>query len=365
MQKTPPFPSSDRDPRLFPFGVLLSPLGAAPKADGFHWFQNSGSALRFLQQEFLVDALKAQRTMPGPMGTEGLLDPSLRFDARFVGRFNFFQDEVEVVWFGSFEELKAETSGVAGDVMRNFDALLRGAGPEVDPEQLLVRFLHSQRGMGAANTPLQGEAQDVADLVGSFYESCPPAPVFDAEAALRSMAAVLPAGLLDWVVQSFKLDVHGIHGASHWARVMHMGEWLCQREGTDAQVVRLFAVIHDSCRESNGDDPEHGHRAAKLVNKLHRKGLLGSISPTQLGWLKDACKGHSEGGTRGPLPIQVCWDADRLDLARLGIRPSEHLLCTPTAKDPVLIDRVCRRFDDTAAVSNGILTEGLQARDAG
>ena len=35
--------------------------------------------------------------------------------------------------------------------------------------------------------------------------------------------------------------------------------------------------------------------------------------------------------------MQVCWDADRLDLGRVGYMPHPSRLCTPAARDAELI----------------------------
>jgi uncharacterized protein len=37
--------------------------------------------------------------------------------------------------------------------------------------------------------------------------------------------------------------------------------------------------------------------------------------------------------------VQTCWDADRLDLGRVGIIPRPDRLCTEEARDPVLFER--------------------------
>ena len=38
-----------------------------------------------------------------------------------------------------------------------------------------------------------------------------------------------------------------------------------------------------------------------------------------------------------PFTIQTCWDADRLDLGRVGITPDPSWLCTEAAKRPEVI----------------------------
>jgi hypothetical protein len=42
--------------------------------------------------------------------------------------------------------------------------------------------------------------------------------------------------------------------------------------------------------------------------------------------------------TRGPVTLLACWDADRLDLVRVGIRPQTHLLCTEAARNNRILE---------------------------
>ncbi len=46
---------------------------------------------------------------------------------------------------------------------------------------------------------------------------------------------------------------------------------------------------------------------------------------------------HTDGLTEANVTIQVCWDADRLDLGRVGIIPAPNKLCTPAAKKPKML----------------------------
>ena len=43
------------------------------------------------------------------------------------------------------------------------------------------------------------------------------------------------------------------------------------------------------------------------------------------------------------ITVQVCWDADRLDLGRVGIRPFCHKLCTASATSERFIEAAYRR----------------------
>lgn len=94
----------------------------------------------------------------------------------------------------------------------------------------------------------------------------------------------------------------------------------------------LFGLLHDSCRENEDEDPQHGARADDFILELSERPEWPLDAPTTH-LLRHACRDHSEGFTRGPTLVQICWDADRLDLGRVGIIPDPKRLCTVAAKD--------------------------------
>ena len=141
--------------------------------------------------------------------------------------------------------------------------------------------------------------------------------------------------------KQFKLDWRGIHGVSHWARVRQNGLYLSRSTGANARVVELFAFLHDTCRRNDGHDPEHGARAAEFAQSLHDSVL--KISSKEIVVLMEACQGHTHGQNSDNVTVQTCWDADRLDLGRVGIRPVPERLCTDAARDPVLIEWAYKR----------------------
>ena len=147
--------------------------------------------------------------------------------------------------------------------------------------------------------------------------------------------ARIPPTLLTHLRSTFALDWRGIHGASHWARVAGIGERLALENGARLDVVRLFAFFHDSRRIDDGFDPMHGHRGAELAITL--RGTHYEIDQAGLDLLVEACRGHSEGGTTREVTIQTCWDADRLDLGRVGIVPDARFLGTAAARRPEVI----------------------------
>ena len=140
--------------------------------------------------------------------------------------------------------------------------------------------------------------------------------------------------LANHIRSQFQLDWQDIHGPSHWARVRAMGLELARVTGADPVVVELFAWLHDSRRQNDEYDPEHGKRAASYAAEL--RGDFFDITDEQLALLQEACLGHSDGHLEADVTVQTCWDADRLDLGRVGITPDPALLCTEAARSPEL-----------------------------
>ena len=56
-----------------------------------------------------------------------------------------------------------------------------------------------------------------------------------------------------------------------------------------------------------------------------------------------ACEDHSLGGRKGDITVLTRWDADRLDLGRVGIKPSPAKLCTTAARQQSMIDWAYKR----------------------
>ncbi|MEI6232366.1 MAG: hypothetical protein WCT04_04905 [Planctomycetota bacterium] len=128
----------------------------------------------------------------------------------------------------------------------------------------------------------------------------------------------------------YQLEWRGIHGIDHWARVLENGLRVAASVNARVEVVELFAVFHDACRVNDGHDPAHGLRGAMLAQ--HYRGTYFDISDADFKLLYEACAYHTDGRTRGDPVLQSCWDADRLDLGRVGIHPYPTYLCTDEAK---------------------------------
>ncbi len=152
---------------------------------------------------------------------------------------------------------------------------------------------------------------------------------------------MLSRELMARVREEFQLDWRGIHGVPHWARVRFNGLRLARATGGDPRVVELFAFLHDVRREHDGHDREHGARAASLAHEL--EGRFFQLDRRQMRLLEIACRDHSDGHTRADPTVQTCWDADRLDLGRVGTRPEPEYLCTEVARKADVIEDAYRR----------------------
>ncbi len=138
------------------------------------------------------------------------------------------------------------------------------------------------------------------------------------------------ANLWERVIRERNADYHGIHGPQHWARVERNGLYLAKDSGADVRVVSLFALFHDSCRINDGFDPEHGSRGAEYARQS--RGLLQFLDDTACEQLLYACTWHTDQHHHDDPTIHTCFDADRLDLGRVGITPHADFLNTPAAR---------------------------------
>lgn len=136
------------------------------------------------------------------------------------------------------------------------------------------------------------------------------------------------------IEEQFLLGIDSIHGPRHWRRVEQFGLQLAADNGADITVVRLFAILHDSRRFDEHTDAEHGWRGAIYAEKL--RGQWFKIGDHQFEQLYEAIEFHASGRISQDITIGTCWDADRLDLGRVGINPSSNYMSTENAKRFIL-----------------------------
>jgi len=119
-----------------------------------------------------------------------------------------------------------------------------------------------------------------------------------------------------------------IHGYSHWERVAAFGCKIAENTpGVDGLVVEYFAYLHDSQRWNDGDDDEHGPRAADSLRDLQQ---MIPLNTTQMAQLEFAIRNHTTLTHHSDPTIGACFDADRLDLPRVKIVVKPQYLSTHT-----------------------------------
>lgn len=107
-----------------------------------------------------------------------------------------------------------------------------------------------------------------------------------------------------------------IHGYEHARRVGLFAEMLARTYGADPLFAVVAAYCHDCGRLNDGEDPEHGKRSwqrcADSVSRL--------FTGAPLDQLRVAIEEHPLGMTSDVPLIAALWDADRVDLMRLGYK---------------------------------------------
>lgn len=126
------------------------------------------------------------------------------------------------------------------------------------------------------------------------------------------------------------------HGIDHWKRVernfLHIADAMGFGE-LERAAGRLFAIFHDCRRVSEFRDPRHGESAWAFLRRQEFMGFvrrkLGERLYVRLGI---AIAEHNHGKISETPFVGACWDADRMDLPRVGIIPNLSLMSTEFGK---------------------------------
>jgi uncharacterized protein len=164
---------------------------------------------------------------------------------------------------------------------------------------------------------------------------------------MEKLHNILSPKLIQTILKEYRLSWKGVHGITHWARVLENGLRLASDTGARISVVALFAVFHDAQRSNESLDPGHGRRGADFAKILNGKAF--HLSNDDFALLETACTYHTDSLTAGDVTVQTCWDSDRLDLGRVGIIPDPRYLCTYAAKEPEFLswayERSCLQYE--------------------
>lgn len=105
--------------------------------------------------------------------------------------------------------------------------------------------------------------------------------------------------------------------------------------------IMLGVILHDIGRINNQRDPYHPKRSARLAMDILKKHWPG----LNTGRIIYAIENHNMGKTTTDPVIGIIWDADRLDLVRLGIKVDKKLLSTKIAPKLIPLARlVCTKM---------------------
>jgi len=149
----------------------------------------------------------------------------------------------------------------------------------------------------------------------------------DATADFDVLLSAVDAGATECALNS------RVHGPRHWRDVARIGVALARETPrADPAVVFCFALLHDTQRLNEYEDPDHGPRAAAFATALADRGLL-TLAGDQLAALVSACECHTGSGPVEHTTLGVCLDADRLTLWRVGKVPDARYLSTVAGRD--------------------------------
>ena len=133
------------------------------------------------------------------------------------------------------------------------------------------------------------------------------------------------------VLKETSVNYYSIHGPKHWAHVERNGLYIAEKTGADQTIVKLFALFHDCRRINDHIDDGHGLRGAEYAAKI--KDELIDISTDDFDKLYYACEWHTDKNDTDDITVAACWDADRLDIGRVGFIVDAQYMNSKPAKE--------------------------------
>ena len=144
------------------------------------------------------------------------------------------------------------------------------------------------------------------------------------------------------VLKDTPVEYYSIHGPDHWARVERNGLYIVEKTGADKVIVQLFSVFHDCMRWNHSVDPGHGRRGAEYAAQIRNE--LINISANDFDQFFYACEWHTDQQTTDDITTAACWDADRLDIGRVGYKLDYRFMNSKPAQE-------IAKADDLSALS--------------
>lgn len=155
--------------------------------------------------------------------------------------------------------------------------------------------------------------------------------------------------LREYAIKHTKMGDNSVHGIRHWDRVAKNADSLWTSD-VNLLVVKAFAYIHDVEREDDGYDLQHGPRAAALVDNI-RDSVLAFLNDVEIHQLKKACELHTSTWRTEDATVNACFDADRLDLGRVGITPDPEKMATVQGR--ILAEQIIEDNPEKDWILNG------------
>lgn len=119
-----------------------------------------------------------------------------------------------------------------------------------------------------------------------------------------------------------------IHGISHLRRVAYLSGRYAYILKINLNDAVIAGYLHDCARENDSNGNSHAYESAYLA-----KGIIqGNLPVTNINKIFYTIYHHADGITTKDPFMGCIWDADRLNLLRIGIIPNEKLLSTQLAK---------------------------------
>ena len=152
-----------------------------------------------------------------------------------------------------------------------------------------------------------------------------------------------------YAIKHSKVGSGSVHGIAHWDRVSKNADSLWTSD-VNLLVVKAFAYIHDVEREDDGCDLLHGPRAAALVDEI-RDTELAFLNDDEILQLKKACELHTTTLRTEDATVNACFDADRLDLGRVGITPNPDKMAT--AQGQIIAEKIAENYPEDDLILSG------------
>ena len=119
-----------------------------------------------------------------------------------------------------------------------------------------------------------------------------------------------------------------LHGISHLRRVAILSGRLANAVGEDVESAIVMGFLHDCARRNDKNDIDHARDSEVLARGLIER----FYSHLDVDRICEAIAGHADGDVTSD-PFTGClWDADRLELKRIGRTIDLDLLSTKVAK---------------------------------